>query len=749
MDPVFTVIVGILLALAVSGLVVGVANDAVNFLNSALGSKAAPYWVIMTVASAGIIIGALTSSGMMEVARSGVFYPGEFTFREIMMLFLGVMFANVILLDLFNTFGLPTSTTVSLVFGLLGAAIAVAAVKIWAAPELHGSDLNTYINSGGAMVIISAILVSVAVAFVMGAVVMYLTRIIFTFRYHKVFSRIGYMWCGIAFTAITYFAVFKGLKSSGLISPALMEYMGNNLGISLLVIWVGCSILMAILQHIFKVNILKVTILAGTFALALAFAGNDLVNFIGVPIAGWDSYKIAAGGGGPDMFMGELNNPVTANFGFLVAAGVIMVITLWTNKKAQSVSETEINLAKQDEGVERFGSTLISRSIVRASLSMNKSIEKVMPEGFKRFLEKRFLPLRSGAEDADRAPFDMIRATLNLTVAAILISVATSFKLPLSTTYVTFMVAMGSSLADRAWGRESAVYRITGVLTVISGWFVTALVAFVIAFAVAIALMYGGTVAIILITLLCGYMLVQSTILHRRRNKRTETLKSNLESNREAGDITASCIAEVSDTMESVTRIYRETLLGVFEENRKLLRKAVKESNELFYQARERKYEVLPTLQKLQSNYIESGHYYVQVVDYMSEVTKALVHITRPCFEHINNNHEGLSKEQVEDLIYINDEVSKIFERINVMLSSNDFADIQKVLRMRDKLFEDLDEAMKHQLKRIKARASSTKSSLLYLNILSETKTMILQSRNLLKSQMYFIEYRNNQDFAD
>ncbi len=749
MDPVFTVIVGILLALAVSGLVVGVANDAVNFLNSALGSKAAPYWVIMTVASAGIIIGALTSSGMMEVARSGVFYPGEFTFREIMMLFLGVMFANVILLDLFNTFGLPTSTTVSLVFGLLGAAIAVAAVKIWAAPELHGSDLNTYINSGGAMVIISAILVSVAVAFVMGAVVMYLTRIIFTFRYHKVFSRIGYMWCGIAFTAITYFAVFKGLKSSGLISPALMEYMGNNLGISLLVIWVGCSILMAILQHIFKVNILKVTILAGTFALALAFAGNDLVNFIGVPIAGWDSYKIAAGGGGPDMLMGELNNPVTANFGFLVAAGVIMVITLWTNKKAQSVSETEINLAKQDEGVERFGSTLISRSIVRASLSMNKSIEKVMSEGFKRFLEKRFLPLRSGAEDADRAPFDMIRATLNLTVAAILISVATSFKLPLSTTYVTFMVAMGSSLADRAWGRESAVYRITGVLTVISGWFVTALVAFVIAFAVAIALMYGGTVAIILITLLCGYMLVQSTILHRRRNKRTEILKSNLESNREAGDIIASCITEVSDTMESVTRIYRETLLGVFEENRKLLRKAVKESNELFYQARERKYEVLPTLQKLQSNYIESGHYYVQVVDYMSEVTKALVHITRPCFEHINNNHEGLSKEQVEDLIYINDEVSKIFERINVMLSSNDFADIQKVLRMRDKLFEDLDDAMKHQLKRIKARASSTKSSLLYLNILSETKTMILQSRNLLKSQMYFIEYRNNQDFAD
>lgn len=746
MDTIFTVSVGILMALAITGLVVGVANDAVNFLNSALGSKAAPYWVIMTVASVGIMVGALTSSGMMEVARSRVFYPGEFTFSEIMMLFLGVMFANVILLDLFNTFGLPTSTTVSLVFGLLGSAIAVAAAKIWADPLLHGNDLQNFINSGNAMVIISAILVSVAVAFVIGSIVMYLTRIIFTFRYHKVFSRVGYMWCGIAFTAITYFALFKGLKSSGLVSPELMTYIGDNLGLSLLVIWVVCSILMAILQYLFKVNILKVTILAGTFALALAFAGNDLVNFIGVPIAGWDSYKIAQAGGSADMMMGDLMKPVTANFSFLVLAGVIMVITLWTNKKAQSVSETEINLAKQDEGVERFGSTIISRSLVRAAISINKSTEKIIPESLRRFVEKRFLPLRPQEDEADKAPFDMIRATVNLTVASILISAATSLKLPLSTTYVTFMVAMGSSLADRAWGRESAVYRITGVLTVISGWFVTALVAFVIAFGVTIALMYGGTIAIILVTLLCAYMLVQSTLLHKKREAKTEVVRKSLAGNNESDDIIASCIAEVSDTMENVTAIYRETLLGVFREDRKILRKAVKESNELFYLARERKYQVMPTLQKLQSNYIESGHYYVQVVDYMSEVTKALVHITRPCFEHINNNHEGLSKEQIDDLIYVNDEVARIFERINVMLRSNDFADLEQVLRMRDKLFEDLDEATKHQLKRIKAKASSTKASLLYLNILTETKTMVLQSRNLLKSQKYFIEYRNNDE---
>lgn len=479
MDSIFTIIVVILMALAISGLVVGVANDAVNFLNSALGSKAAPRYVIMTVASVGIMIGAITSSGMMEVARSGVFYPSAFTFNEVMMLFLGVMFANVILLDLFNTFGMPTSTTVSLVFGLLGAAIAVAGVKIASTDTLTFMDLSHFINSGKAMVIISAILVSVVVAFASGSIIMYITRFIFTFRYHKVFNRFGSVWCGIAFTAITYFAVFKGLKSSGFISAESLEMVSSNLSLSLLIIWAACSVLMFIIQHLFKVNILKITILAGTFSLALAFAGNDLVNFIGVPIAGYDSYKIAAAGGGADMMMGDLTKPVVANLLFLVIAGVIMVVTLWFSKKARSVTETELNLAKQDEGTERFGSTLLSRSVVRLALSFNKNYEKAVPEKVQRFIERRFIPLR--VEGNDKAQFDLIRATVNLTVASILISMATSLKLPLSTTYVTFMVAMGSSLADRAWGRESAVYRITGVLTVISGWFLTAVIAFIIA----------------------------------------------------------------------------------------------------------------------------------------------------------------------------------------------------------------------------------------------------------------------------
>ena len=742
MDTFYILIVGILMALAVSGLIVGVANDAVNFINSAIGSKAAARWVVLTVASVGIMIGALTSSGMMEVARSGVFYPSEFCFEELMMLFLGVMFANVILLDLFNTFGLPTSTTVSLVFGLLGAGIAAATHKILENDELTSANLSDFINSGSTLVIVSGILISVALAFVGGSLIMYLTRIMFTFRYKKVFRNFGYLWCGIAFTAIAYFALFKGLKSSGMISAEFMELVHSNLWLSLLVLWLACSAVMALLQHAFRVNILKVTILAGTFSLALAFAGNDLVNFIGVPIAGYDAYKIAAASpDGAATMMGQMMEPVKTNFLLLVAAGVIMVITLCTSKKAKTVSDTEINLAKQDEGAERFGSTMMSRSVVRAAMSTGKAFEKVMPGSLSRFINKRFLPLRPSEEELeDKAPFDMIRATVNLTVASILISMATQMKLPLSTTYVTFMVAMGSSLADRAWGRESAVYRITGVLTVISGWFVTALIAFIIAFAVTLVLMYGGLVAIIAVTLLCGWMLWKSNRMHKKREARSEAIRSNNRHTQKASEIINNCIIEVSDTMGKATDIYRDTILGIFNEDRKQLRKTLKDSNELFYLARERKYEVMPTLHKLQEHYIEHGYYYVQVVDYMSEMTKALVHITRPSFEHIDNNHEGLSREQLDDLMAINSEVSTIYGRINHMLSTNDFDGIDTVMRMRDRLFEAIDEAIKHQLKRIKSKQSSTKASMLYLNILNETKNMVLQSRNLLKSQKYFIE---------
>ena len=735
MSEIYTVIVGILGILAVSGLFVGVTNDAVNFLNSAIGSKAASMRVILTVASVGILIGVITSSGMMEVARSGMFDPGLFTFHEVMMLYLGVMFANIILLDLYNSWGLPTSTTVSLIFCLLGSAIAVSIYKIAGDPAQGVASLGQYINTSRAMGIVSAILLSVVIAFTCGTIVMYISRLIFSFRYTATFRRYGALWCGASLTSIVYFALFKGLKTV-LDGHAFIEFVDRHLLLSLLACWIVCSLALFFIQRL-KINILRITILSGTFALALAFAGNDLVNFIGVPVAGFDAFSIARHSGDASMLMGALNENVPANFLVLLAAGGVMILTLWTSKKSMHVSATELSLSTQsDEGSEQqYGSSLFSRTIVRAALNINAGIERVIPERMRKAISRRF-----EVEDIEHsgAPYDMIRATVNLTTSALLIALATSLKLPLSTTYVSFMVAMGSSLADRAWGRESAVYRISGVMTVVAGWFVTALGGFLIAFVVGLALIYGGIPAFVIVTLLCGYMLVHSNFSKKAKTQ-TES-RRRAESNE---DIIADLRDEVCSTMESATRIYDRTLIAVFKENRKVLRDMVKESNDLFYQSRERKYSLMPTLRRLQGSDVNTAHYYVQVVDYLNEMTKALMHITRPAFEHIDNNHEGLSMEQTRDLMSINDDVETIYRRINQMLREGDFSEIEEVLTLRDQLFEAIAEAIKSELTRINEARSNTKASMLYLTILNETKNMVLQSRNLLKSQQYFLKHRN------
>ena len=738
MSAIYLFAVVVLILLAIGGLYVGVSNDAVNFLNSAIGSKAAPKKVILSIASIGILIGALTSSGMMEVARSGVYYPQFFTFHEVMILFLGVMFANVILLDVFNSLGLPTSTTVALVFGLLGSAIAVAIFK----EPVIGADGNpeVLINSGKALAMIAAILLSVVLAFITGTVLMFFSRLLFTFRYHKQLARFGALWCGVAFTIIVYFALIKGLKSSGLATD-LVAYIHDHTMLCLLVVFAASSLLMFILQKC-KVNILKVTILAGTFSLALAFAGNDLVNFIGVPLAGLDSWKIVQATGNPDMLMGALNNPVKADTIFLICAGAIMILTLWTSKKTQNVSDTELSLSStQDDGAEKFGSSAFSRAIVRVAIGCSRWFEDHTPKKLQDAVARRFEAPSATELGADFGQYDLIRAAVNLTAGSMLIIIGTSLQLPLSTTYVTFMVAMGSSLADKAWGRESAVYRITGVITVVAGWFVTGLAAFVLSIIITMLLHWGGMVAIIALSLVCLYMMLPKK--KKAAEEQTTTVKVALTDDVAVlGDI----VTEVCQTMQTTTDIYAQTIAATLTEDRKALRTLVRQSNDLFYAARERKYAMLPTLHKFhEENYIDTGHYYVQVVDYISEMCKALVHITRPCFEHIDNNHRGMSEEQVEDLTTINNSVSELYLRINEMLQSNDFANIDLVLAMRDELFDLIAQAIKNQLRRIQNNSTSTKASMLYLTILNETKTMVLQSRNLLKSQKYFIEAQRTE----
>ena len=740
MSVIYTFAVVVLLLLAIGGLYVGVSNDAVNFINSAVGSKAAPKKVILAVASIGILIGALTSSGMMEVARSGVYYPEFFTFHEVMTLFLGVMFANVILLDVFNSLGLPTSTTVALVFGLLGSAIAVTIFK----EPVIGADGNpeVLINSGKALAMIAGILLSVVVAFITGTILMFLSRLLFTFRYHKQLRRFGALWCGVAFTIIVYFALIKGLKSSGL-AVDLVAYINEHTAICLLAVFAASSLLMFILQR-FRVNILKITILAGTFSLALAFAGNDLVNFIGVPLAGLDSWKIAQATGNPDMLMGALNNPVKAETIFLVLAGLVMIITLWTSKKTQNVSDTELSLSStQDDGAEKFGSSAFSRVIVRVAVGCSRWFEDHTPKRLRSAVARRFEAPSATELGEDYGQYDLLRAAVNLTAGSMLIIIGTSLQLPLSTTYVTFMVAMGSSLADKAWGRESAVYRITGVITVVAGWFMTGLASFVLSIVITLLLNLGGMVAIVVLSLVCVYMMIP-----KRKKKDAEekpaTVKVALADDED--EVLRSAVVEVCQTMQTTTNIYAQTIAATLKEDRKALRSLVRQSNDLFYAARERKYAMLPTLHKFHDeNYIDTGHYYVQVVDYISEMCKALVHITRPCYEHIDNNHRGMSEEQVEDLTTINNSVSELYSRINEMLQSNDFANIDVVLAMRDDLFELIAQAIKNQLRRIQNNSTSTKASMLYLTILNETKTMVLQSRNLLKSQKYFVEAQRTE----
>ncbi len=741
MDSIYLVIIITLLGLAVLDLIVGVSNDAVNFLNSSIGSKVAPVWLILTVASAGVLLGSLFSSGMMEVARNGVFYPEMFSFSNIMILFLAVMITDVILLDVFNTFGLPTSTTVSLVFELLGSAVAVSLFTIWQ----NDFDMNTlgeYINTAKALKIISGIFISVVIAFIVGAIVMYFSRLLFSFNYKKSFKWIGAVWSGLALTAITYFIIFKGLKGSTLVSKDVLTFLNDHMNSFLIYTFVGWTAIMAFFQHILKANILKFIILMGTAALALAFAGNDLVNFIGVFMAGLSSFQIADafvtnGGNLSDLYMTELSHPVQVDWRFLFGAGLIMILSLWFSKKSRSVTKTTVDLSRQGDGVENFASSQASRSLVRRALSLGKLFKMITPVKVQDFLSSRFEPSKESLKG--NPSFDLIRASVNLTVAALLISAGTSLKLPLSTTYVTFMVAMGSSLADKAWGRESAVYRITGVLTVISGWFLTALVAFTVSLIIAFVLLYGGNWAIFGMLILVVLLLIQFAIVHKKREEKKEEIVSR-EINNEH-DLIVSCSAEMENAIETYVRILKSTLDGLFHEDRRLLHQLNKESEALYRRYKNLRHnEVVPTLKRIESASVEIGMFYVQNIDYFYEISKSLKVITESSYKFIDNNHEGLSKEQYEDLQTLADAVIDVSYDFLNMIKARNYSNFDNMLEKRHLISDLFSKASKNQIKRAKGNTSGTRNSILYLSILNETKIIALQSSNLMKSQKRLVK---------
>jgi len=749
METFYLVIVLLLFGLAISDLIVGVSNDAVNFLNSAIGSRAAPFRIIMLIAALGVLVGATFSSGMMEVARKGIFHPGQFYFNEIMIIFLAVMITDVILLDLFNTFGLPTSTTVSIVFELLGAAVGMTIIKISNSPE-GINELGTYINSGSALLIISGILLSVFIAFTVGAIVQFLSRIIFSFDYSKTIKWFGSIWSGMAITAITYFILLKGASGSSFITEKTLILIQQNMTLILFGSFVFWTLFMQILIWVFRINIFKLVIMVGTFALAMAFAGNDLVNFIGVPLAGYESFKAysVSTGFSPDSFlMDSLQEQVKTPTFFLLIAGIIMVITLWVSRKARSVVKTTLNLSNQDIVNERFESSLLARSIVRQSIYASNWFKSVIPKRMLIAINKRFDPtfFKKASKKGSGISFDMIRASVNLVVASILIAFATSFKLPLSTTYVTFMVAMGTSLADGAWDRESAVYRITGVITVIGGWFFTALSAFTVAFTVALIINWLGLYGLIGLVLLAAFFAFKTHALHIFRSKEEEKLEkvksSDLLLNSE--NIYTTCNQIIISTLVASSALYKQVVNGLIAEKRKKIKKGLKEIKKLNKEVKSLKNNIHNIIKRLEEEEsVESGHYYVQIIDYLREIAHCMTFIAEPSFKHVDNNHTPLVKAQARDLSDFANKLQDYFEIIITILSSNNFSDIDKSTGHMYSLVDNLTKMRKKQIKQIKKESLNTRSSLLYLDILAETRNLLLYTNNLVKAARDFVEYK-------
>ncbi len=750
---IYLIFVFILFALAIFDLIVGVSNDAVNFLNSAIGSKVAPRNVIMIIASLGILFGAVFSNGMMEVARKGIFHPQYFMFTEIMVIFLAVMITDILLLDFFNTIGLPTSTTVSIVFEILGAAVAVAFLKVKAGAHtimVDGAEkvavVSDYINSDKAMTIIGGILLSVVVAFTVGLIVQGITRIAFSFNYKRPIKYFGAIWGGFAIAAITYFILIKGVKGAAFMDSDTKTLIKENWLLISVASFVAWTVLLQLLNWIFKINILKVIVLVGTFALAMAFAGNDLVNFIGVPLAGFEAFNLADGN---DILMNGLAKKVQTPSYFLVIAGLIMVLTLWFSKKARSVTETELNLSRQDEGEERFNASIFARLLVRRAITTGTFFSTVIPEPIVLKLKKRFdqKEIEKQWKKEENPPmFDLIRASVNLTVASILISLATSYKLPLSTTYVTFMVAMGTSLADGAWGRDSAVYRITGVFTVIGGWFMTALTAFTVAFLVALFISWAHFVGVIILVIFAAFAIIRSTRSHKRKQQEKAQMiedDSDVISNAEAAVV--KCNKGVTGILGRASGIYYAAVQGLIDENRKDLKEQYDLSIKLNEKTKKQKNNLYKVIAKLQQDSIETGHYYVQVLDYQREMAHSINFLVKPIYEHVENNHKALAQVQIDELLELSYGINEFTNIALRVVNEGNFILLDDVHKKQSNIIELLNTYRKLQIKRIKNKEVGTKNSMLYLSVLNETRNLVLNAVNVVKAQRDFIQYTSSK----
>ena len=743
METFYLLIIIFIFVLAVYDIMVGVSNDAVNFLNSAVGAKAAPFKLVLVIAAVGVFAGAIFSNGMMDIARHGIYQPQHFYFAELMCILLAVMLTDVVLLDLFNSMGMPTSTTVSMVFELLGGTFALALIKVSKSDVLQFGDL---INTDKALSVIMAIFLSVAIAFFFGMLVQYLARIVFTFNYKKKMKYSIALFGGIAATAIIYFMLIKGLKDSSFMTAENKAWVNDHTAMLVGYSFIFFTILMQIL-HWLKVNVFKVIVLLGTFALALAFAGNDLVNFIGVPLAGYSSfidYTTNGAGATPDSFlMTSLLESAKTPWYFLLGAGFIMVYALFTSKKAHNVIKTSVDLSRQDEGEESFGSTPIARTLVRISLNMSNSVTKAIPDKAKNWIDTRFRKDEVIMEDG--AAFDLVRASVNLVLAGLLIALGTSLKLPLSTTYVTFMVAMGSSLTDRAWGRDSAVFRITGVLSVIGGWFLTAGAAFTICFIVALVIYYGGTIAILAMVVVAALSLVRNQVIFKRRSRKgeeNELIKRLMKSSNSAEALELLRLLtreELSKVFDFTATNYNNTIISFFEENLRGLRKtmgSIKFEKQLVKQMRRTGTMAISRLDN--NTLLEKGLYYYQGNDFASELVHSVDRTCEPCLEHIDNNFKPLDITQKEEFKEISDSITELIRSCRAKLDSNDYTDLADDIRMSNTINNKLSGIKREELQRIQNQKGSLKVSLVYLTILQEAQNVVTYTINIMKVSKKF-----------
>ena len=735
MEQIYIVMLVALAILASIDLMVGVANDAVNFLNSGIGSKAVSFKTLMIVASIGIALGALFSSGMMEIARSGIFNPSMFTFDDVMIIFLAVMVTDVLLLDIFNSLGFPTSTTVSVVFELLGAGVCLAIYKIITQDDGF-ETLSGYINTKKASEIVTSILLSVLLSFSIGALVQYISRIIFSFQYQNRIKYFGAVFGGLAITSITYFILFKGIKGSTFMTSELKDFMGDNQMLIIGASFVFWTLLSQVLIS-FRVNIFKVIIVIGTFALALAFAGNDLVNFIGVPIGAIQAYDIyVAGGSNSLMLMGELaSSDLKANFWYLLAGGGIMVYTLWTSKKAKEVIKTELSLSNQGDGTEKFDANNLSRIIVRGVMYIGQLINYVLPKSLQLKIDKQFIKEEIKSKNTEVAAFDMVRASVNLMVAAVLIAIGTSLKLPLSTTYVTFMVAMGTSFADRAWDRESAVYRVAGVFNVIGGWFVTAIVAFSMAGLTVTILKLGKVFAFVGIMILVGILLYRSSrkYLAKVKERDAELAQLRTEDVATIKEIISESSSQIAKVVHKTNILYSDVVnnlglqdLAKLKEDKKKLKKLEKEVDDL-------KSNVFYVIKNLDENSIEASKFYILILGFLQDMVQSIGFITNTSYSHINNNHKNLKFNQIRDLKSIDNQLQLLFERLEESFKTEDFSKLDVVLQEKSTLLDSIAELIQKQITRIRTTENSPKNSKLYFGLLLETNDLVKATMNLLE----------------